>query len=248
VFLNLFKENFKMNVMEAYKERLFPISADSVRLEGDLVIPPQAENLVLLVHSTSGGRYSQSSQYIAAVLQQFGLATLAIGLLTLHEEASDWHTKYLRFDANLLAERLGGATDWLRLYPVTQGLRMGYFGMGIEAGAMLLAAVEKPSRVGAIACLGGRLDLATAVISQVQMPTLLMVGEEDSRDWRINQNAWEQIQAEKHLEIIAGAAHLNENPAALKKAAEAAAHWFKQYLIPAESKTKGLLMESYAER
>jgi putative phosphoribosyl transferase len=248
LFFNLFKEDLQMNSIEDYKERLFPISADSVGLEGDLVIPPGAESLVLLVHSTSGGRYSQSSQYIATVLHQVGLATLAINLLTLYEEASDWHTKYLLFDANLLAERLGGATDWLTSYPVTQGLRMGYFGMGIEAGAMILAAAEKPSRVGAIACLGGRLDLATAVLSQVQMPTLLMVGKEDSRAQHVNQNAWEHLQAEKQLEIIAGATHLSENPEALKKVADSAAQWFNQYLIPAESRAEGRLIESYAER
>lgn len=118
----------------------------------------------MLVHSTSGGRYSQSSQDIAAVLHQAGLATLAIDLLTLHEKASDWRTKYLLFDANLLAERLGGANDWLTSYPITQGLRMGYLGMGIEAGAMLLAAAEKPSRVGAIACLGGRLVVYPSLV------------------------------------------------------------------------------------
>lgn len=237
-----------MNVIEEYKERLFPISADSVRLKGDLVIPPQAESLVLLVHSTSRGRYSPISQYIAAVLHQSGLATFAIDLLTLHEEASDWHSKYLLFNANLLAERLGGATDWLASCPATQGLSIGYFGMGIEAGAMLLAAAEKPSRVGAIVCLGGRLDLATAVLSQIQMPTLLMVGEEDYRAQHINQDALAQIQAEKQLEMIAGATHLSENPKALKKAADSAAQWFNQHLTPAGSGAEGQLTESYAER
>jgi putative phosphoribosyl transferase len=237
-----------MNVKEDYKERLFPITAHSVRLEGDLVIPPQVEGLIILVHSTSRGRYSQSSQYIAAVMHQAGLATLAINLLTLHEAASDWHTKYLLFNANLLAERLGGATDWLTLHPATQGLKMGYFGMGIEAGAVILAAAEKPSRVGAIACLGGRLDLASAVLSKIQMPTLLMVGKEDSRAQRINQNALEKIHAEKQLEMIAGATDLSENPEALNQVADSAAQWFKQYLVSAEGRTEMRLLGAYAKR
>jgi dienelactone hydrolase len=237
-----------MNVKENYKERLFPITTDSVRLEGDLVIPPQVEGLVLLVHSTSGGRYSQSSQYIAAILHQAKLATLAIDLLTLHEEASDWHSKSLLFNPGLLAERLGGATDWLTSYPVTQGLKMGYLGMGIEAGAAILAAAEKPSRVGAIACLGGRLDLATAVLHQIRVPTLLMVGEEDSRAQNINRNAWERIPAEKQIEVIAGATHLNKNPAALEKVANLTALWFKNHLVSDKLRAKGQLVESYAER
>lgn len=231
-----------MNIKESYEERVFPITADLVRLEGNLVIPPQAESLIVLVHSVSKGRYSQSSQYIAAALRQAGLATLAINLLTLHEEASDRQTKYLLFNANLLAERLGGATDWLTSHPPTQGLRMGYFGMGIEAGAAVLAAAEKPSRVGAIACLGGRLDLANAVLSKIQIPTLLIVGEEDSRDQSINQSALEKINAEKQLEIIAGATHLNENSEALNEVADSVAQWFKQYLVPAELRAEAQLV------
>lgn len=237
-----------MNVEENYKEKLFPITADEVYLEGDLVIPPQAESLVILVHSTSKGRYGQDSQYIAAVLHQIGLATLAINLITLHEEASDRHTKYLLFNANLLAERLGGATDWLTSDPATQGLKRGYFAMGIEAGAAILAAAERPSRVGAIACLGGRLDLANNVLTKIQAPILLIVGEEDSRAQHVNQNALEEISAEKQLKIIAGATHLSKNSAALNEVADSVAHWFKQYLVSAELEAVGQRVESYAKR
>lgn len=235
-----------MNV-KGYQEKVFPITTDSICLEGNLVIPPQTESLVVLVYSTSRGRYSQISQYIAAVMHQAGLATLAINLLTLHEEASDWRTKYLLFNADLLAERLGGATDWLALHPATQGLKTGYFGMGIEAGAAILAAAEKPSRVGAIACLGGRLDLANAVLSKIQVPTLLMVGEEDSRAQQVNQDALGKIHAEKQLRIIAGATHLNENLQALNQVADSAAQWFNQHLVLTESRAEVQQVESYAK-
>ncbi len=236
-----------MNVEEDYKEKVFPITANSICLEGNLVIPPQAESLIILVYSTSRGRYSQISQYIAAVLHQVGLATLAVSLLTLHEEASDWRTKYLLFNADLLAERLAGATDWLTLHPTTQCLKIGYFGMGIEAGAAMLAAAENPSRVGAIACLGGRLDLATAVLAKIQVPTLLMVGEEDSRAQQVNQDALEKIHAEKQLKMIAGATHLNENLQALNKVADSAAQWFKQHLVLTELRAEAQQVESYAK-
>jgi putative phosphoribosyl transferase len=230
-----------MTVKEDYQEKIFPITNDRISLEGDLVIPLQAEGLVILIHSTSGGRYSQSNHHLAAVLHRAGLATLTINLSTLHEEAGDRHNKYLLFNANLLAERLGGATDWLTLNPATQGLRMGYFGMGIEAGAALLAAAEKPSRVGAIACLGGRLDLANAVLSSIETPILLLIDEEDSRAQRINQNALEKIHAEKQLQLITGAAQMNENLAALDEVVTLTAQWFKQYLVPAQLRTEAQL-------
>ena len=237
-----------MTVKEDHQEKIFPITNDLISLEGDLVIPLQAEGLVILVHSTSGGRYSQSNQHIAAVLHRAGLATLTINLSTLHEEAGDRHNKYFLFNANLLAERLGGATDWLASYPDTQGLRMGYFGMGIEAGAALLAAAENPSRVAAIACLGGRLDLANAVLSNIETPTLLLVDPEDSRAQRINQNALEKVHAEKQLQLITGASHLNENLEALNEVSDLMAHWFRQYLIPAGLRAEAHQMESYATR
>jgi putative phosphoribosyl transferase len=225
------------------KQRLFPITADLVRLEADLVMPPQAQNVIVLVHSTSGGRYSVNSQLIADAFHQAGLATVALDLLTLHEEASDWHTKYLLFNVNLLAERLGGATDWLIQQPELQGLKVGYWGMGIEAGAAVLAAAKNPSRTGAIACLNGRLDLASSVLSQVTMPTLLMVSDEDSLAQRINQKAWQHISAEKRLEQVAGSNQGSYQPEVLKEIAGLAAEWFKQSLSGSSLRSEEQLVE-----
>jgi putative phosphoribosyl transferase len=238
----LLQEDLHMNAGECYRERLFPITADLVGLEADLVIPPGAENLVLLVHSTKGGRHRSNSQLVAETLHKAGLATVAIDLLTLHEEASDWHTKYLLFNANLLAARLGGATDWLMEQPSLRGFHMGYLGIGIEAGAALLAAAEKPSRVGAIVCINGRTDLANAVLSQISAPTLLVVGEEDSLTMRINQKALRTIETEKQLEVVTGASRLNEQPKVLCGVADLAARWFEQHLGVVRSKS-GQLVE-----
>jgi dienelactone hydrolase len=226
-----------------HKERLFPISSNSVRLEADLVIPPQAEHLVLLIHSTRSRRYSSNCHAIAEIFHQSGLATLAIDLLTLHEEASDWHSKYLLFNANLLAERLEGVTDWLMEQPSLQGFSIGFFGIGIEAGAALLAAAHHPHPVKAITCVNGRSDLATGVLSEITVPTLLIVGKEDTLTQRINQNALVKIQAEKRLEEVAGASLINEQPEVLKTIAGMAAQWFKQHLGDAEFKLEEQLVE-----
>jgi putative phosphoribosyl transferase len=215
---------------EDHKERLFPVTSNSVSLEADVVIPPKVEKVVFLVYSTRGKRHSVSSHLFAEKLRQSGFATVAIALLTLHEEASDWHTKYLLFNANLLAERLGDATDWLIQQPLLKDLKRSYCGMGIEAGAVLLAAAEKPSRVEAIACINGRADFALAVLPQITMPTLLVVGEEDSLSQRINQKALGKIQSEKRLEQIPGATHLNEQPEVLEAIANLTAQWFEQHL------------------
>ena len=52
---------------------------------------------------------------MARVLQQGGLATLLLDLLTAAEEQVDLRTRRLRFDIALLAGRLVEATDWLQI-------------------------------------------------------------------------------------------------------------------------------------
>jgi len=56
-------------------------------------------------------------------------------LLTADEEAADERTRHLRFDINLLAGRLMGATGWLARNPDTVKLTIGYFGASTGAGA-----------------------------------------------------------------------------------------------------------------
>jgi hypothetical protein len=64
-------------------------------------------------HGSGSSRFSQRNRYVANVLDQAGLATLLMDLLTPDEEAIDQLTAHLRFDIELLAERLVAATDWL---------------------------------------------------------------------------------------------------------------------------------------
>jgi putative phosphoribosyl transferase len=56
-------------------------------------------------------------------------------LLTADEEAIDARTGHLRFDIELLAQRLVGATDWLTQRPDTRQLAIGYFGASTGAAA-----------------------------------------------------------------------------------------------------------------
>src|ERR1700716_3993502 len=90
-------------------------------LDGDLVVPDRASGMVLFAHGSGSGRHSPRNRYVAGVLQQGGLATLLLDLLTEAEEQVDLNTGHLRFDIDLLAERLLEATDWLERDPATRG-------------------------------------------------------------------------------------------------------------------------------
>src|ERR1700692_3051228 len=82
------------------------VAVDSIRLEGDLSVPTSAKGVVLFAHGSGSSRHSPRNRYVAAVLNEGGLATLLLDLLTLHEEVVDARTAQLRFDIDLLAERL----------------------------------------------------------------------------------------------------------------------------------------------
>ena len=155
---------------------------------------------------------------------------MLIDLLTPEEEEVDLRTRHLRFNIGLLAERLVGATDWLRRSPETQHLRIGYFGASTGAGAALVAAAERPEDVGAVVSRGGRPDLAGPALPRVAAPTLLIVGGNDLPVIGMNREAMEQLRVEKRFEIVPGATHLFEEPGALEEVARLAAGWFVRHL------------------
>jgi pimeloyl-ACP methyl ester carboxylesterase len=158
------------------------------------------------------------------------MATLLIDLLTEDEEIIDQRTAELRFDIRLLAERLGGVTDWLAGDPSTAGLSIGYFGASTGAAAALIAAAERPQLVRAIVSRGGRPDLAGPVLRRVAQPTLLIVGGEDDVVIHLNRQALQELGGIKQLVIIPGATHLFEEPGALEQVAALASEWFRRYL------------------
>jgi putative phosphoribosyl transferase len=216
---------------EEAAERLVQIPIGSITLEGNLAIPEGARAVVLFAHGSGSGRHSPRNRYVAEVLRDAGLATLLMDLLTAEEEAEDMYTAHLRFDIPLLAERLVGATDWLRQASETASLRIGYFGASTGAAAALVAAAQRPDTVGAVISRGGRPDLAGAALPRVRAPTLLIVGGNDVQVTALNRQALVQLGAgEKQLVIVPGASHLFEEPGALEEVARPARDWLRRHL------------------
>lgn len=215
------------------EEHLVRFEAGPVTLEGNLSVPEGAHGVVLFAHGSGSGRHSPRNRYVAQALRDAGLATLLIDLLTTREEAVDAHTAHLRFDIELLAERLLGATDWLSQNPETERLVIGFFGASTGAGAALVAAAERPDLIGAVVSRGGRPDLAGPALPRVQAPTLLIVGGSDVSVIGLNRMALLELGArEKLLKIVPGATHLFEEPGTLEEVARLAADWFTRHLRP----------------
>jgi putative phosphoribosyl transferase len=215
----------------AIRERLVRVATGAVTLEGDLTVPEAARGVVLFAHGSGSSRHSPRNRSVAGVLHDAGLGTLLLNLLTPREEAVDAHTAHLRFDIDLLAERLVGATDWLGREPATDHVPVGYFGASTGAAAALVAAAARPEVVGAVVSRGGRPDLAGDALAHVEAPTLLIVGGNDVPVLRLNREALRQLRTEdRQLVIVPGATHLFQEPGALEGVARLAAEWFTSHL------------------
>ncbi len=203
------------------------IPADSVELDGELVLPPLAKGAVLFAHGSGSSRFSPRNTYVAKVLQQHNIGTLLFDLLT-REEDQDYQT---RFDISLLTQRLLAATAWLQDSPQTQTLKLSYFGASTGAAAALQAAAEMGNKVSAVVSRGGRPDLAGAkALGEVVSPTLLIVGGADYGVIELNEQAHALLHCKKKLTLIPDATHLLEEPGTLELVASTAADWFTQYI------------------
>jgi dienelactone hydrolase len=206
------------------------IHAEHEVLSGNLSIPKNANAIVLFAHGSGSSRHSPRNQFVARTLNQAGLATLLLDLLTQKEEAIDMQTRELRFNIHLLAERLVHATKWSRQQPQTRDLLTGYFGSSTGGAAALVAAADNPKNIGAVVSRGGRPDLAGDALPKVHAPTLLVVGGNDDIVIELNEQARDRMRCEVNLQIVPGATHLFEEPGTLEKAAKLASDWFSLHL------------------
>jgi putative phosphoribosyl transferase len=216
-------------------KREVSIDLEGASLEGTLVLPKGADGLVLFAHGSGSSRHSPRNRYVAQVLQAHGIATLLFDLLTQSEESIDQYSGELRFDIPFLAERLIGATKWIRNSPDTKDLKAGYFGASTGAGAALVAASELPGIISAVVSRGGRPDLAGDALELVRVPTLLIVGGDDEPVIGMNREALAKLKSpDKKLVIVPGATHLFEEPGTLEEVARLAAEWFSRHFKPAK--------------
>ncbi|TAK33587.1 MAG: hypothetical protein EPO21_12635 [Chloroflexota bacterium] len=208
------------------RERLVRVPSGVVILEGVLAVPADARGVVLFAHGSGSGRFSPRNNFVARQLQQAGLATFLLDLLT-EDEAQD---RRFVFDIELLAERLRSATDWVLSEPQTADLSIGYFGASTGAAAALIAAAQEEAKIAAVVSRGGRPDLAKEFLPEVKAPTLLIVGGRDTAVLALNRGAFAALRCTRDLTVVPGATHLFEEPGTLEKVAELAVHWFSRYL------------------
>lgn len=219
--------NCAMKPVQEQLESDLQIPFPGFHLNGELRVPADSLGVVLFAHGSGSSRFSPRNQFVATMLRKHRAGTLLFDLLTQVEEEEERFTGHLRFDINLLGQRLQGATTWFHhTYPA---FPIGYFGSSTGAAAALVAAAQSPVPIQAIVSRGGRPDLAGSALPNVKAPTLLLVGGEDTPVIGMNERAFAELHCPKALRIIPGASHLFEERGALEQVAQMAAEWFEQH-------------------
>ena len=206
--------------------RALRIAMDGVLLDGDLVVPASPLGLVLFGHGESRGRDSARNRFVTRALQQHGIATLLMDLLTPAEDDDcEAHCGIA-----LLTHRLQAALRHVREDAGLRELPVGLLGTNSGAAAAVSVAAESPDEVVAVVSCGGRPDLAAPQsLSRVRTPTLLIIGGADRQMLELNRRARARMEPWAELIVMPGATHPFEEPGALEQAAEHAAAWFVRH-------------------
>lgn len=212
-------------------ERSVSIPLNDAVLEATLTnADASSRGVVVFAHGSGSGRHSPRNRAVAHALARAGFSAVRADLLTIEEDFAERRGGRLRFDIELLAQRLRGITRWALAQAALRGLPLAYFGASTGAAVALVAAADEPEWVRALVSRGGRLDLAGARLARVRAPTLLIAGELDGAVIEMNREALTRLQTAKRLEIVARAGHLFEESGALETVARMALHWFDRHL------------------
>ncbi len=208
------------------------IELPGATLQGYLHIPENAVGVVAFAHGTGSSRHSPRNQRVAAALNHHRIGTLLLDLLTEDEERLDAIDRHLAFDIGFLSERMVGIVNWLMADVRTSKLPVGLFGASTGAAAALSAAVELKDAICAVVSRGGRPDLAADALYEVQVATLLIVGELDDVVIDLNKSALERIPCtDKKLIIVPGATHLFEEHGTLDQVVDYTVEWFSTHFV-----------------
>lgn len=214
--------------------KVISVPIDNVVLEGELVIPPNSDSLVIFSHGSGSSRFSSRNNYVASVLQKKNISTFLFDLLTREEDEIYSN----RFDIDLLSQRLAGITKYVSKLPECEELKIGYFGASTGAASAIYASILLPETISAIVSRGGRPDLAMDVAIDLQVPTLLIVGGFDTDVIQLNKKFYDRLNCEKAFNIVPGASHLFEEEGTLEQVAFLATSWFNKYLTTENEKFK----------
>ncbi len=204
------------------------LPAGEIWLDGILAHSPTAPGLIVVAERSGSTLTTARGAFINAALQEAGFATLHLGLLSHDEErrAPDtWN------QVPTLAVRLAAVLEWIRHQPALKDMPLGIAAREAAAAAMIRVAARPPATLRALACRGGRPDLAgMEPLRSLALPLLLVAGERDGETGRQNRQVHDLLVGPKELAVVPGASHSFEEPGALDEASRHLVRWFRRWL------------------
>jgi pimeloyl-ACP methyl ester carboxylesterase len=179
---------------------------------------------VIFVHGGGSSRASYRNRYLAARLRLAGWATLRVDLLGESEREADAQGA-MRFDIDRITRRLSRATRWCLDARVAGVGRLVLFGASTGAAAAVGVAVRLRPDVSAVIARAGRIDLADHLLPQVDVPALLVVGEDDTATLQLTRASARRLRGAFTLEVVRGAGHTFEEDGALGSVGEVVTSW-----------------------
>ena len=228
-------------------EQQVMVSGGTVQLEGILSIPDEARPLLVFAYyrMDSSENTLNNLSMLAAMCRSAGLSTLLVNLLTPEDEELDKTTLFFRENISVLHQRVIGIANWLIANVNTHSVRLGYFGAGICASAILAASAVRPDAVNAIVAVAPSIELVNSYLPRIVAPTLIIAPERDVQALNMYRTSISAIASDTNLdivtqarqrglantlEIIPGAQNAFENNQSLQKVGELTTAWFTRFL------------------
>ncbi len=178
----MFKQNLKKTQVYSYIVYKDHIIIPNIGIKGNLFMPLESKAIIIFVHGSGSNRFSTRNAFISKNFNEQGFATLLVDLLTEKEKEEDTFTKHIRFDLELLTQRLISITQWVLGNQLTKHLSIGYFSSSTGTAAALKASI-KFNEIGAIVSRCGRTDLVDkSVLNKIVTPTLFIIGGKDEEN------------------------------------------------------------------
>jgi hypothetical protein len=206
------------------RHTLISLPADGIWLDGRLAHAPDVRGLALILLSDTWHPPEAGADEFEAVLQEHGLATMRLNLLTRQEGGRDPDA---RFNVARLSGRVLAAADWVAHQPPLAPLALGLVAGDTASAAAVRAATHAPARFGAIACLGGRPDLAGVQPLRGLRTPIRFVIEDGEAGTPLLHRAYALLEAAHDWVKLAPQA---EGGALARARARAAAAWLLEHL------------------
>ncbi|THF63488.1 dienelactone hydrolase family protein [Pseudothauera rhizosphaerae] len=208
------------------RHSLIGIPSAQVWLEALLCHAPDVRALAVILQPFSTPPDAEREDEVTRQLQAAGFATLTVDLLTAYEEARDPDARY---NVPQLALRIEGVRDWIAHQPMLRMLEVGLLASGTASGATIRAAGRAPEQYAALACRGGRPDLAGAKPLRVlATPVRFVVGGRDPGLAMLRQS-YEHLTGERDWQAVSDCDDGFAVPGALAAYARLATEWLLRH-------------------